>query len=341
MERTNAQMREVLSQYEKLNPLPIESLSPDVARQLPELKDAVMAVLNEHPTKRLLGILEDVESEEHKLIPGPEGDLLIRIYKPSSEGPHPVLLYFHGGGFVLANLNSYDSSCRALTNAAECIVVSLAYRQAPEHKFPAARDDAFAAYKWLLENANSIGGDAHRIAVGGESAGGNLAALVCLMARKERLPQPVHQLLIYPLLDSSMRSESYRKYSNAKPLNAAMMKWFFKQAFQEKDLSDPFAFPLLQTDLAGLAPTTVITAEVDPLCSEGESYAKKLQSSGVPVSYQRFSEVSHEFFGMVGVLDEAEEAIMYAADNLMDSFEQNDVEAREFYHKGLDSHFPI
>jgi acetyl esterase len=321
MTNVTNQMQEVLDAFAELSPLPIESLTPEVARQLPELRDAVLAVINRHGTKRLIaGVVENVQGIEHTLIPTVEGQLLARIYRPSNKPDLPVILYFHGGGFVIANLNSYDASCRSLCNAADAIVVSVAYRQAPEHQFPAAHDDAFDAYEWLLENAYSIGGDVNRIAVAGESAGGNLATSVCIQAKAKGLPQPVHQLLVYPVVDNRMDTPSYIENVDAKPLNRDMLKWFFKHYIGDREIPDSRATPLKRDDLRGLAPATVLTAEIDPLCSEGESYAEKLRSFGVPVFQKRYEKVTHEFFGMGAVVAEAKEAVQDAAKQLRDAF---------------------
>ncbi|HRO68191.1 MAG TPA: alpha/beta hydrolase, partial [Pseudobdellovibrionaceae bacterium] len=229
--------------------------------------------------------------------------------------------YFHGGGFVLGDLNSYDSSCRALANAAECIVISVAYRQAPEHRYPAAREDAFAAYEWLLSNAPFLGIDPELIAVGGESAGGNLAALVCLLARERKLPQPAHQLLIYPVTDCDFETPSYREHGNEKPLNRAMMKWFFHSYLNGvQDRFDPLAFPLKAQSLRDLASATVLLAEIDPLHSEGEAYAKKLEAHGVPSFLKTYPGVCHEFFGFGSLVDEAKVAVKDAAEQLRIAF---------------------
>lgn len=315
------QLQEVLDKYAQMNPLTIESVTPVVARQFPELKDAVCGVIQDHASKRLMaGYIEPVHSIEHVLIPGPEERFLARIYKPFGVGPHPVLLYFHGGGFVISNLNTYDSSCRALVNAADCMVISVAYRQAPENPYPAARDDAFAAYKWLLKNINNIGGDVNRIAVAGESAGANLATVVCMMAKEEGLRLPIHQALIYPITDCDMNTSSYIEHANAKPLNKEMMKWFFRHNFGDLK-SDPYAFPLQAKNLTGMPPATVITAEIDPLASEGEAYADKLKGFGVPVYFKCYAGVTHEFFGMKAVLAESKEALRDIADNLQNAFD--------------------
>lgn len=320
------QLQEVLDKHESMNPLPIENLDPTIARQLPELKDAVNAVMQDHAAKRLMGgFFEAVKSVEHILVPGPENRFLVRVYKPYGEGPMPVVLYFHGGGWVLANLNTYDSSCRALANAADCIVVSVAYRQAPEHPYPAAREDAFAAYKWLLKNATGLGGDVHRLAVAGEGAGANLATVICMMAKDEGLRLPVHQVLIYPVVDSDLNSPSYIEFANAKPLNREMMKWFFRHYFGDVPSNvspDPYAFPLQKDNLSGMPPATVITAEIDPLASEGQAYAEKLATYGVPVHFRCFKGVTHEFFGMKAVLNESREALREVADNLQNAFDE-------------------
>lgn len=324
----NKQMQEVLDKYAALNPLAIENLTPQAARQLPELRDAVLAVMQEHTAKRFLGgVIESVGQIEHILIPGPAGQMLARIYKPNTEGPHPILLYLHGGGWVLANLNSYDSSCRALTNSANCIVVSLAYRQAPEHKYPAAHEDALAAYQWLLEHAVDIGGKHGIVAVAGESAGGNLAASVCLMARDLGSIAPVHQLLIYPVLDSRMDTYSYRHNEHARPLNRAMMPWFFKHYFRGVK-ADPRAFPLQSKSFADLPPATILTAELDPLCTEGEAYARKLEEAGIHVFYKRYNGLGHEFFGLANVVDDAKTAVHEAASQLRAAFDSYNPDER-------------
>lgn len=322
MIEANKQMREVLEAFAKLNPLPIEAITPEAARQLPELKDALLAAVNQHGAKRLLqGVVEPVRSIEHILIPGPESLMAARIYRPSGASSLPLALYFHGGGFVLGNLNTYDASCRALANAANCIVLSVAYRQAPEHPFPAAHDDAFAAYRWALKNCGAIGADPYRIAVAGESAGGNLAAAVCLTAKSRGIRQPLHQLLVYPITDNRFDTDSYQEHADAKPLNRAMMRWFWKHYLQGQP-ANGICCPLQNSDLAGLAPATVITAEIDPLRSEGEHYADRLRSYDVPVHSRLFKGVTHEFFGLGGIVAEGKEAVKEAANELNRSFSE-------------------
>jgi acetyl esterase len=188
----DAQMKAVLDELAAFKAPPIDKQSPMNARNNPTAANAVMGVL----AKRGQPAIEMVGDVSHQLIPGPAGDLLARVYKPQGQGPFPVLVYFHGGGWVIANLDTYDSSCRALTNAANCMVVSVAYRQAPEHKFPAAAEDAYASTQWVMSNAAQINGDPKRVAVGGESAGGNLAAVTCLMARDRggTMPVPIRRM---------------------------------------------------------------------------------------------------------------------------------------------------
>ena len=326
MKKLTTEMQEVITELDKLHLEPIESLEPQAARQQSEVKDAVLSVINNHATKRIMGVIEPVAKVEHLTIPGKGGEIMLRIYSADDEILlKPVVLYFHGGGMVFANLNTYDSSCRAICNAAQAIIVSVAYRQAPENPFPAAPEDALTAYEWLLNNASSIGADANKIAVMGESAGGNLATGVCLQALKHGLPQPVHQVLVYPMVGSGTNTASYQENENAKPLNKAMMEWFLKHyvGSPEKVLQDYqwLAFPIKATSFQGLAPATVILAEIDPLMSEGQQYADLLQEAGVEVTCELFEGVTHEFFGMGAVLSEAASAVKLVAAQLMYAFE--------------------
>ncbi|RZA06495.1 MAG: alpha/beta hydrolase [Proteobacteria bacterium] len=320
----NRQMQDVLDHYAKMNPLPVEDLSPVMARQQTEIRDAVIATVNDHTARRaFVGVIEPVHHVEHISIAGPGGQLLLRIYSPAGDEPMPATLYYHGGGMVIASLNSYDASCRALCNAAQAVVISVAYRQAPEHPYPAAAQDAFAAYHWVLQNAREINVDPTRVAVTGESAGGNLAAGVCLRARELGMPQPVHQVLVYPMLDARFDSPSYLENANAKPLNKAMMEWFWGHylpngAAAEEEL----ACPLRAKTLSHLAPATMILAELDPLRSDGQVYAERLRAAGIDVEVQTFEGVSHEFFGMGAVVQEGKQAVYFAAERLSEAFEE-------------------
>ncbi len=310
-------MQAVLDQHAKLGGKPITTLTPVEARKQPSPADAVKALLK---SRKQNSDPEKVAHVDNRSIDGPAGKIKIRVYTPKGAGPFPVILYFHGGGFVIADLDTYDSSPRALANAAQAVVVSSHYRQGPEHKFPAAGEDAFAAYQWTLAHAADIKGDPHRIAVAGESAGGNLAAGVCLMARDQGVQLPVHQLLVYPVTDSRTDTASYLENANAKPLSKPLMEWFFKYAAEPADATNPKLAALRTPNFAGLPPATIITAQIDPLRSEGEAYGQKLKAAGVPVEYRNYDGVTQEFFGMGAVLPKAKAAVKFGAEQLRHAF---------------------
>jgi acetyl esterase len=318
-------MQAVLESYAKFNAPRLESLSPEMGRNLPTLKTAAEDLIAECVGARAIAFAKPacprVGLISHEILPGPGGDILVRIYTPRGDGPFPVLVYFHGGGWVISNLDVYDSSCRALCRQTKCAVVSVAYRRAPEHPYPAAIEDAYAATRWAMINARQFNGDPARVAVGGENAGGNLAAVVCLMARDNGEPLPVAQLLIYPVTDTSMSTDSYREHADALPLNSAMMAWYFKHYLADPEsASQPYAAPLRAQDLTGLPPAIVITAEIDPLRDEGEAYANRLSQAGVWVSAHRYLGVTHEFFGLAAAVREAKDAVQQAADCLQKAF---------------------
>jgi len=246
------------------------------------------------------------------VIAGPGGQLLLRIYTPAGSGPFPVIVYFHGGRFVIANLDTYDASARGLTNGAGAIVVSVAYRQAPEHRFPAAVDDAFAAYRYVVANAASFGGDPKRVAIAGESAGGNLAAVVAILARNHGVQMPIHQLLVYPDVNQTFDTDSVEQNITTIPLNKAAL-FYFRGYYlnNSSDIGNILASPL-RADLHRLPPATIINADIDPLRDDGANYAAKLKASGVPVTRTVYSGVTHEFFGMGAVVDKARAAMAQA-----------------------------
>lgn len=313
----NSEMKAILDQLSSLGGKPIEQLTPLEARKQPTPADAVKALLKKRGQSTAP---EPVAKVENKSIPGAGGEILIRIYTPKGPGPFPVIVYIHGGGWVIADLDVYDSSPRALANAAEAIVVSTHYRLAPEHPFPASHEDVFTAYKWVRANASSFQGDPDRVAVAGESAGGNMAAAISLMAREQNMPLPLHQVLIYPVAGTDMETPSFQENANAKPLNKAMMAWFAKHEFKNpRDKLDP-RIDLLNANLRGLPSTTIITAEIDPLRSGGKMLAEKLKAAGVDVDFKNYTGVTHEFFGMGAVLDESKDATKFAAKNLMEAF---------------------
>lgn len=316
--KADPDMQKVLDALASLNGKPIAKLSPAEARLQPTPTDAVLKVLKDE------GKSTDpvaVASVKDLNIPGPNGEIPLHVYTPKGKGPFPVIVYFHGGGFVIADTKVYEASVRGLANGAEAVVVSVDYHRAPEYKFPSQPNEAYAAYTWVLKNAAEINGDANRVAVAGESAGGNLATVVSLMARDKKETIPVHELLVYPVVDNKMMNASYIKNANAKPLDPAMMTWFFKHYVSQKsDANNPYALPNKGKSLQGLPPTTLITAEIDPLLSEGQAFAERLQKDGVSVNYKHYTGVTHEFFGMAAVVQKAKDAQDFASAELKKAF---------------------
>jgi len=244
---------------------------------------------------------------EERQIPGDETDIPVRIYRPitDSEGLLPVLVFYHGGGWVICDLDTHDDVCRSLAAEGECIVVSVDYRLAPEHRYPAAVDDAWAALLWVAENSTSIGADSERIAVGGDSAGGNLAAVVTNMARNQGGPELAAQLLIYPVVDiARMDRDSHLKFGNDYGLTLSGMEWFRDLYLgPDQDAKDPHVSPIYAGEFSGLPPTIVMTAEADVLSDEGEAYAQDLINAGVHVEHTRYDGMVHGFVSMAGIID--------------------------------------
>lgn len=265
---------------------------------------------------------EPVHKVEDRKIPGPGGPLPVRIYTPSGSGRLPMLVYFHGGGWVLGDLETHDAPCRALANAAGCIVVAVDYRLAPEHKFPAAAEDCYAVTKWVVLNAAALGGDPTRIAVGGDSAGGNLAAAVTLMARDRGAPSFTYQLLVYPVTDYAFTTASYQENADGYFLTKGLMQWFWNHYLPtEADGQNLYASPLRDTrEAEKLPPVLVITAEFDPLRDEGEAYAARLRKAGVPVVLTRYNGMIHGFFSLGTVLEQGKKAMAEAAAGLRAAF---------------------
>jgi acetyl esterase/lipase len=310
-------MQAVLDELAALHPKPITGLSAPAARQQPSPAEAVKGLLRNQGKSTAP---EPVGNVVNRVIPGAGGSIPIRIYTPKGSGPFPVVVYYHGGGWVIADLDTYDASPRAITNLAHAVVVFSHYRQGPEHKFPAAHQDAFAAYRWVLKNAKSLKGDPSNVAVMGESAGGNLAAAVSMMARDSGVQLPVHQVLVYPIAGYDVNTPSYQENADAKPLNKPMMQWFFEKYLRAPADGQSPLIDLVHADLAGLPAATVITAQIDPLRSEGNELADRLKDAGVQVDYQNYEGVTHEFFGMGAVVDEAKQAEQQAADGLRKGF---------------------
>jgi len=316
--KPDAEMQAVLDALASLGGKPIETLSPAEARKQPTPADAVKKVLAAQGKSTAP---EPVAQVENRSIAGPAGQIPIRVYWPQGTGPFPVIVYIHGGGWVFADLDTYDSSARALTNAAQAIVVSTHYRQAPEHPYPAAHDDTFATYLWTMKNAQSLKGDPARIAVAGESAGGNMAAVVSIRARDRKVALPVHQLLVYPVAGTDMDTQSYTEHAKASPLNKPMMAWFAKHYLgAAASKGNPEINLATRKGLAGLPSTTIVTADIDPLRSEGQMLAGALKQAGVAVVSRNFEGSAHEFFGMGAVVPDAKAAVTFAAAELKKAF---------------------
>lgn len=316
--RANADMLRVLTAYQASGAKPVSMLTVEQARAQPTPGDAAttVAVSMGRPAKMPVARVTEIQ------VAGAAGMLPARVYDPrTTQGPAPVILYFHGGGWVTGNLDTYDASDRALANSTGAIVVSVAYRLGPENRFPAAQDDADASYNWLLTNASSFGGDPRQIALAGESAGGNLAIDTAIWARDQHLPAPVHELLVYPVVGTDLNTPSYKETTKAVPLNRAAVEWYVAHFTNSPaDLKDPRLNVVGAADLHGLPPTTIVSAEIDPLRSEGEALARKLADAGVSVAQQTYPGVTHEFFGMGAVVPEAKQAEEFAAMRLKASF---------------------
>jgi acetyl esterase/lipase len=257
---------------------------------------------------------EPVAQVDTRVLPGAV-QIPVRVYRPSLANDLPALIYFHGGGFVICNLDTHDRVCRGLANASGCVVVSVDYRLAPEHKFPAAAEDAYSATRYVAEHAGEFGIDPSRIAVGGDSAGGNLATVVAMMARDRGGPALKFQLLIYPVTDFTEHvTQSERDYGHGHFLDTELMDWFADQYFaNETDRHLPYGSPSKASDLRGLPAAMVITGECDPLRDQGEAYAEQLRHAGVSVLVKRYDGMIHPFLSLAGIIDAGRAAISDSA----------------------------
>lgn len=256
------------------------------------------------------GAKQPVAEVTDREVAGPAGDIPVRVYTPEGDGPFPVVTYLHGGGWVFMGIETHDWICRRLTNAARAIVVSVEYRLAPEHRFPAPLDDCMAVVHWLADHAGELGGDPLRLAVAGDSAGGNLAAAVTLASRADGGPRLAAQALVYPVTDAACATPSFVQNAEGYLLTASTMRWFWQQYLGEAgDPDDGYASVLRHADLRDVPPTLVITAEFDPLRDEGEAYAEHLAAVGTDVTLRRFDGMVHGFLGMDGLVPEADLAM--------------------------------
>ena len=303
----DADMQAVLDAHAALGSKPIAELDPKQARMQPSPADAVKSVLR---AKGMSTAPEPGVTTKDVTYPGAAGQVKARIYIPDGAAakPRPLIVYFRGGGWVIASLDVYDATPRALARKLDAIVVSADYRMAPEHPFPAAHEDAIAAYRWAAGKAASWQADAQRIAVVGESAGGNLALNVAIAARDQSLALPKQLVLIYPIGSNRNDTPSFTDSAEAKPLNAAGMAWFVKHALPKaSDRSDP-RVDLVHANLKGLPPTTILNAQSDPLRSDGDLLTQALKAAGNEVEHTIYPGTTHEFFGMASVVAKAEQA---------------------------------
>ena len=303
------QAQKLIDALAALNLKPVEDSTPTEARESMRSRTAA------------LGPFEDVAAVADHRVPVKGGEITVRVYSPGGTGPHPALVFYHGGGWVIGDLYTHDGICRSLTNAAGCVVASVDYRLAPESKYPVAAEDSYAAFAWVVANAGRLGIDARRVAVGGDSAGGNLAAVVALMARDRGAPALVQQTLIYPVTNHDLDTPSYHENATGflltRDAHALVLEPLPGGRGQGKE---PYASPLLAPSLAGLPPALVITAGCDPLRDEGEAYAARLRDAGVPVTLTRYEGIFHGFIRMTRLLDKAKAALDEIAGSLRKAF---------------------
>ncbi|GLQ12269.1 hypothetical protein GCM10007913_42020 [Devosia yakushimensis] len=320
MSRLDTDMKHVLDALAELGARPLEQSTPSAARRQPKAADAIAGILalqtREPADDGVTAENIDIETGEDSALPG-------RLYRPLGllSRLNPMILYFHGGGFVTGDLDSHDASARALARRTGAMVISVAYRLAPEHKFPAAHEDAWAAWKWLVAKARELGGDPRRLAIAGEDAGANLAANVALRARKERVTQPVHQVLIHPIAGSDLATASYGATLRVRPIGLAAMRWRFRHLFEDAEaITDKRIDLVARDDWRGVAPATIVLAGIDPLRSEGEALAEALEAANVPVNCWVYDGVTQGFFGLGVLVTKALFAQGDAADALSKAF---------------------
>ncbi|GCE15969.1 alpha/beta hydrolase [Tengunoibacter tsumagoiensis] len=311
-------------------------LDPLVARYLEKLN----ALHNDEPAQDLSLAEKRLRSEQNAIaqagervsigsimnltIPGPASDLPLRVYIPEEEGPFPIFVHFHSGGWVFGSIEASDAVCRLLAKQAHCIVISVGYRLAPEHRFPAAPEDCYSATVWAHAHAHEINGDPDRIAIGGDSAGGNLTAAVTLMARDREGPKLCCQVIIYGETNyPEPETASYTFYAHGYDLTREDMIWYWDQYLAcKEDANHPYASPLRAEDLSHLPPALIITAEYDPVRDEAELYAQRLQQAGIPVQLTRYNGMLHSFFRMFTIFPQSNVALQEVANYLAGAFQK-------------------
>jgi acetyl esterase len=317
MARLDADMRHVLDRWEAMGGKPIETVSATEARATPTLIQAMRQLLRDAGEENGVGM-------EMRMIPGADGGLRARIYVPTALvglEALPMILYFHGGGFTVGDLDHDDETPRALSKRCNAVVVAAQYRQAPEFKFPAAHEDAWAAWTWMFENSRSLRGDPTRVALVGEEAGGNLAVNVALRARDDGGVVPKHLGLITPMAGTDFSRPSYIEDAASRPVGTATIRWFYKRVLRGKNaLSDKRLNLVDRHDLAGLPPTTIVNAAIDPLRSEGEALADALRRHGVWVDATTYDGVTAQFFGLARIVNKAMFAQGQVIRNINESF---------------------
>jgi acetyl esterase len=292
-ERPNAQARAVLDERARAGVEPMREAPVAVSRA------AQWAWIP------YMGEVEPVGRCETRFIPTPTAEIPVRVYTPEGAGPFPALVMFHGGCWIVGNIDLADRPHRALANATGCVVIAVNYQKAPEHPFPLPLDDCFAGFAWTVEHAGELDVDPARIGVAGDSAGGNLAAAVCLKARKDGGPAPTFQVLIYPALDWELDTPSAHEYGDGFGLTRADMAWSWDQYLPDAgERANPLACPLRAQDLTGLPPAVVVTAEFDVLRDDGLRYADRLEEAGVPVIRHHYADTIHGFLWMAAAIDE-------------------------------------
>jgi acetyl esterase len=287
-------------------------LEEDAARGLPPYNE----LEPDAARKQMLDLSPPVDPQlaagrlEERLIPGPQSSIPLRLYYPHGDPPYALQVYYHGGGWVIGDLETHDALCQALAKTSECLVVAVDYRLAPEHPYPAAVEDAYAATCWAADNAVSLDADPRRLAVIGDSAGGTLATVVSMMARDKGGPEISLQVLIYPITDYNFDTPSYLKNERGYMLSREMMQWFWNHYLEDTAVAGhPYVSPLQAQNLDGLPQAMILTAEYDPLCDEGQAYARKLQACGINTTHSHYEGMIHGFIRMTARLDQAKRAL--------------------------------